>query len=1060
MPTRSLSALCLALLFAGWGWIAAPASAQPDDENAENIVHDPAHFDELDYRMIGPYRGGRSTAVTGIPGGDPDHYLMGAVGGGVWQTTNAGQNWSNISDGYFDVGAIGSVAVSKADPNVVYAGTGSACIRGNVSTGRGIYRSMDGGETWSFIGLPEAGQIGDIKIHPENPDLVYVAALGHPFGKNEQRGVFRSTDGGDTWDKVLFLSDSTGVVDLAMNPNNPREIYASAWRAERKPWTIISGGAPEGGIYKTTDGGDNWDKLGGGLPSKTFGKSAVTVSPAKPNRVWAIVEAKEPEGGVYRSDNRGTTWTRVNRDRDLRQRAYYYIHIEADPQDPNTVYVLNVGLHRSVDGGESFDRMSVPHGDVHDLWINPEDPTTMVVANDGGAQVSHDQGETWSTYYNQPTAEFYSVEVDNQFPYRVYGPQQDNSTISLPSWREGNTTPKEPWMAIGGCETGPISFHPDNPNLIYAGCYGGTITRWNKETGQTRNVMVYPQLQLGQAPKNLRERFQWVSPIVVSPHDPDVVYHASHRIWRSEDGGMSWSQISDDLTTDTPKHQEFGGKPITNEGTGVEVYNTVFSLRVSPHSAQTLWAGTDDGRVWISRDEGGSWSEITPDDMPEQGTVNRIDVSPHEAGKAYMAVYRYRMDDWSPYIFQTTNYGEDWTLLTTGDNGIPADHPTRVVREDPDREGLLYAGTEFGMFVSFDDGAHWQSFQQNLPATPITDLKVHKQDLVVATQGRSFWIMDNLTPLHDLTDAVASADHHLVKPRAAYLVSPSGGWGEYSPEGPPRGAQFHYFFEETPEETVTLEVLNPQGEVIRSFTSDSSAAEEADEPVLPVEAGLNNFSWDMVSKPVDTVDGAIVWGYTGGVKALPGTYELRLSVGDESQTQSFEVRKDPRLTDVTRQDLVAQHDMATTIRDTLNSVYDSIRMLRMVREQVQSTMKYAKEAEMSSDELTAMADSVTQQLTAVEQELIQTNAESFQDVINYPPQLDNQFAYLYGYVAGPNGRPTEGAQTRFDDLNAQWADLRTELQSIMDTELAQFNQMVRDQVGSQPVLVPATSDRR
>ena len=1021
---KTIFSLVAVLVVAG---LFSPHLAQAQSEDDANVLFEPSLMDEMEYRMIGPYRGGRSTAVTGIAG-KPNTYYMGSTGGGVWKTTNAGENWSNISDGFFDVASIGAIDVADADHNVIYVGTGTACIRGNASTGRGMYKSTDGGETWSFIGLPEAGQIGDIQ-------------------------VFRTEDGGDTWEKVLFLSDSTGVVDLSMNPDNPREIYAAAWRGERKPWVMISG--PVGGIYKTTDGGDNWDKLGGGLPTGAVGKAAVSVSPANPDRVWAIIEAEEPNDGIYRSDDGGKTWSHINSSNDLTQRAYYYIHINADPQDENTVYVLNVGFHKSVDGGKSFERIGVPHGDVHDLWVNPTDSEKMVVANDGGGQVSLDGADSWSTMYNQPTAEFYSVSVDNQFPYRVYGPQQDNSTISLPSWHEGAPHPKSNWMEVGGCETGPIAFHPDHPNLIFAGCYGGVIDRWNKDTGQTRNMMVYPQLQLGQAPKNLRERFQWTSPIVVSPHDPSVVYHASHRIWRSDDRGMTWSQISGDLSTDTPAHQEFGGRPITNEGTGVEVYNTVFSLAVSPHEAQTLWAGTDDGRVWITRDEGGSWAEITPDDMPVQGTVSRIDVSTHQPGKAYLAVYRYRMDDWTPYIFRTTDYGESWSLLTDGENGIPSDHPTRVVREDPDREGLLYAGTEFGLFVSFDDGEHWQSLQQNLPVTPITDLKVHRKDLVVATQGRSFWILDDLTPLHQLTQQVAEADVQLLEPRDTYLVDPSGGWGEYWPEGPASGAHIYYTLAETPDTPITLDILNGDGDVVQTFTSDSTAAEENDQEPIATSEGLNRVRWNLREDGVDEVDDAIVWGYTGGVKALPGTYEVRLTTGETTQTQSFAVQKDPRLTDVTQQDLIAQHEMATTIRDTLNQVYDAIRTVRSVREQMHSVAKYASDA--GHEGFTAAADSIAEKLTAVEQELMQTKAESGQDVINYPPQLDNQYAYLYGYVVGPTGRPTPAAETRFEDLNAQWTSLRGRLHTILNEDVAAFNRMVRESTGAQPVLIPASA---
>lgn len=1019
---------------------ADPAPAQQDDPN---VVYDPALFDGLDYRMIGPYRGGRSTTVTGIPQ-KPYTFLMGTTGGGVWITEDAGENWENISDEFFDVGSMGAVQVADSDPNVIYAGTGTADIRGNTSTGRGLYRSLDGGKTWEFMGLREAGQIARILVHPRNPELLYVAALGHPFGTNEERGVFRSSDGGESWEQVLFVSDSTGAVDLAMNPENPREIYASMWRAERKPWVIISG-AEEAGVFKTSDGGDSWEKLENGLPEGPVGKIGLAVSPAEPDRVWALIEAKEPEGGVYRSDDAGESWQRVNRERRLRQRAYYYMHMHPDPQDPNTVYALNTGLYRSTDGGRTFEGISVPHGDVHHLWINPDDPEIMAVANDGGAQVTVNGGESWSTYFNQPTSEFYSVTVDNEFPYNVYGPQQDNSTMRVPSWNDGGTSPKQHWQSVGGCETGPVALHPDHPETIWAGCYGGVIDRTNLETGETRNMMVYPQLQLGQAPKDLRERFQWVSPIVVSPHDPDVVYHASQRIHRTTDGGMTWETISDDLTTDTPEHQEFGGAPITNEGTGVEVYNTVFALTVSPHTPETIWAGTDDGRVHISRDDGGTWQEITPSSMPEQGTVNRIEVSPHQEGEAWMAVYRYRMDDWRPYVFHTEDHGASWELVTDGQNGIPADHPVRVVREDPDREGLLYAGTEFGIFVSFDDGDRWQSLQLDLPATPVTDLKVHRRDLVVATQGRSFWILDDLTPLHQIDDEVAASERWLYQPRDAHRIDVnSGGWNRW-PEGPPEGAVLHYYFADAPEGEVTLEFLDADGEVVRSF---SGTAEEDDDDGgfgggLSVEAGMNRFTWGLTTEGVDDVDDAVTWGYTGGATVVPGTYTARLVAGGDTLTRSFAVRPDPRLDDVTQADYRAQHDLAIAIRDTLNHVYDAIREIRSVREQLEGTAGRAEEAG-HGEGLVARADSIAGALTAVEEELMQTNNESGQDPINYPPQLDNQYAYLLGFVAGPEGRPNEGARVRFDDLNAEWAELRSRLHGILEEDVAAFNQTLEE----------------
>ena len=1080
MRTASRFLAAVASLLLSLPLLAPGAQAQ---EEAPAV--DSTFFKGLEYRMIGPYRGGRSTAVTGYPD-RPHTFLMGTTGGGVWRTDDAGESWENLSDGYFG-GGVGAVDVAEANPSIIYVGTGSACIRGNISTGRGAYKSTDGGRSWTFIGLEDAGQIGDIQIHPDDPDLVYMAALGHPFGHNEERGVYRSTDGGDTWEQVLYVSDSTGAVDLAMNPKNPREIYASMWHGERKPWTIYSG-SPEGGLYKTTDGGDEWKKLKNGLPKGIVGKSAVTVSPANPDRVWAIIEAKEPEGGVYRSDDAGHSWTRVNRERKLRQRAYYYMHIQAHPTDPNTVYALNVGFFKSIDGGQTFEQYEVPHGDVHDLWINPTDPDLMVVADDGGAQVSVNGGEGWSTYYNQPTAEMYSVTVDNQFPYRVYGPQQDNSTISLPSWNSGGISPKQFWFSVGGCETGPIALDPDDPSVIYSGCYGGVINRYNRETEQMRNVMVYPQLQLGQAPRKLKERFQWVSPIAVSPHDPDVVYHASQRLHRSNDGGMNWTVISPDLTTDTPMHQDFGGEPITHEGTGVEVYGTIFALTPSPHRPGTIWVGTDDGRMHVTRNGGGEWTEITPDDLPTGATVNRIEVSPHRPGEAYAAVFRYREDDFTPYIFHTTDYGASWEQLATGENGIPSDYPVRAVREDPERKGLLYAGTEFGMFISFDGGEHWQPFQRNLPVTPVTDLKVHRSDLVVATQGRSYWIMDNVSPLRQFTAATRDAAQHLFRPDPAYRVSPSQGGYDRWPQGPPNGAVIDYYFDDKPDTTVTLEILDDRGQVLRVFSSDSTeikyrervqekawmedesfeakrvkaevANRERYEPQryvyeeegpLPVTEGLNRFVWNLRTPGIETTEGARVWGYTGGLKVPPGRYQVRLTTPGGTETQPLTVRKDPRLTNVSQEDLEEQFRLAYEVGQTLNDVYDAVRMLRSVRAQLKDIATRGAKAGYSEallDDAAALVD----RINATEQQLIQTRAESFQDVINYPPRLDNQIAYLYSVVAGPEGRPTGGARQRWQDLQEEWTEVRARLQRLMEEDVAAFNTAV-EEAGMPPVTV-------
>jgi photosystem II stability/assembly factor-like uncharacterized protein len=1045
---RTLSVLfCAALL----GALFLPTSTQAQSGPA---AVDSSLLKDLDYRMIGPYRGGRVTAVTGIPD-QPSTYFMGSTGGGVWKTTNDGQDWHNISDGEFDVSSIGAIDVATSDPNVIYVGTGSACMRGNIQTGRGLYKSTDGGNSWSFIGLPEAGLIGDLVVHPKDADVAYVAAVGQPFGDNEQRGVFRTTDGGDTWEKVLYVSDSTGVVDIALNPNNPREIYAGLWNGQRTPWTMISG-SEEGGIFKSTDGGDNWTRLQGGLPQGVVGKTSVTVSPADPSRVWALVEAPEPKGGLYRSDDHGQSWTLVNDNRRHQQRAWYYTHIYAHPTDPNTVYSLNTNFYESVDGGKTFESYDVPHGDEHDLWINPEQPNHMVLGNDGGAQVTVDGAETWSTMFNQPTAEMYSVTVDDEFPYRVYGPQQDNSTIRLPSSTEGSIHPKSNWTEVGGCETGPVELHPDRPWLVYSGCYGGHLSRWNERTGQSRNVMVYPQLQLGQKPTTLRERFQWNSPIVLSPHDPDVLYHASHRIWRSTDRGMSWTRISGDLTTDTEAHQDYAGEPITKDNTGVEIFNTVFSLRVSPHSAETLWAGTDDGRVWLSQDDGSNWNEITPDALPQYGTVQRIEVSPHDPGTAYIAVHRYRLDDWQPYVFRTTDYGDSWTRIATGNRGIASDSPTWVVREDPEREGLLYAGTEFGLYVSFDDGQNWQSLQQDLPVTRVPDLKVKDDDLVVATHGRSFWVLDDLGPLRQMTDGVVQQEMHLFNPAPAHLVSSDGSEAHHEdrePAADPGGATIDYTFANAPDTTVTLEIVASDGSVVRSYTSDSSAAREDGDPVLPAEAGHNRFHWSLRADGVEDVDDAIVWGFTGGPKVTPGTYTVRLATAtSEPITETVEVRMDPRVEDVTQADLQAQYDLATAVRDSTTAVYDAIRTIRSVREQVHSVAEHAAEA--GHDGLTARADSIGEELTSIEQELMQTKNESPQDPLNFPPRLDNQYAYLYGYVAGPDGPPTEGARTRFEDLNEEWRALRDRLQTVLETDLSEFNDQVRSLDG-QPVFPPS-----
>jgi photosystem II stability/assembly factor-like uncharacterized protein len=1052
-----------------------PLTAQEGESN--QTVH-PDLLEAFEYRSVGPFRGGRVTAV----GGFTDHrfaYVMGTTGGGVWSTEDAGETWINLTDDFLDVGSIGAVEVAPGDPNVIWVGTGSAGIRGNVSIGRGVWRSTDRGKTWIFRGLRQAGLIGKIAVDPRDPDVAFVAALGNPFGKNDERGVFRTIDGGESWERVLFVADSVGAVDLAMNPRNPRILYAGMWRAERKPWTLIDA-SEDGGVWRSVDGGDTWTELtdpsqDNGLPSEGLvGRIGLAVSPADPERVWALVNAPDPHGGIYRSDDGGDEWTKINRDRRFRQRHWYYSHLIADPVDRNTVYVLNTGMYRSIDAGRSWERIGVPHGDVHALWIHPDNPHAMVVGNDGGAQVSLTGGRTWSTMHNQPTAELYRVEVDHQWPYRLYGAQQDNSTISVSSALPGDLTPEQDWFSVGGAESGHISVHPhpDSAHIVWAGNYIGQIDRSDLSSGLSRNMILYPQMGDGVAPRDARYRFQWNAPILVSRHDPGVVYHASQFVHRTTDGGMSWETISPDLTTDNPEQQGLPGGPLQHDHTGVEVYNTVFVLAESPHDADELWAGTDDGRVHVTRDGGGNWTEITPRGMPLQGTVNSIDLSPRRPGRALTAIYRYRDDDFRPYVFLTEDWGSSWRPLTDGRNGIPEDHPVRVVREDPDREGLLYAGTEFGMFASFDNGAHWQSLQLNLPPTPITDLKVHRQDLVVATQGRSFWILDDLTPLHELSAEVLGRSLHVFQPRDATLARLRGYRGDRAPENPPTGAGLYFWLGEGVLGQVEIEVLDDDGMVLRRFQGkidqdgDSGAgpdggldiasgpdvqdaAEDAnlEEEDLEVSVGMNRFLWDLRYPGPDVIEGAqFSLAYTGGAAAPPGAYTLRVSAetagGAVTQSVGLALDTDPRVTDVTAEDLEAQFTLTMQVRDRLTQVHDAVRDIRSVREQTAALVTRAEETEQDPAlvrDLRERTRAMNERLKEIEEALIQTRSETGQDPINFPPMLDDQLAYLYSHVTNSYGRPTQGARRRFQDLVAETQPLLDGLDAVLEEDVAAFN---------------------
>lgn len=1011
-----------------------PSSAQRGAGEQRTAAYDPTLFESLRYRMIGPYRGGRCTAVAGIPG-QPLTFLMGTTGGGVWKTEDAGIRWTNISDGFIPVGSIGAIEVAPTDPNIIYVGTGSAAPRGNVSPGRGLYKSDDGGHTWKPAGLEQCGQIGKIQIHPRNPEMLYVAALGNIFGPSSERGVYRSEDGGETWKKVLFVNDSTGIIDLVMDPNNPRVLYAGAWQTERKPWTLIDGG-PGGGVFKSTDGGDSWERLQGGLPVGVVGRVGIAISPQNSRRVWVIQEALDEEkGGLYMSENGGKNWQRINRKHEYRQRAWYYSRIFADPQQEHTLYLLNTGFYKSLNDGRNFERIAVPHGDNHNLWINPNDPGIMIQSNDGGANISFNGGKSWSSQHNQPTAEIYRVTVDQQFPYRVYGAQQDNTTISVPSRGIGKLDPLQDWLSVGGGESGHIAVHPENPDIIYAGNYIGIMTRMDRGSGHIRSVEVYPELNDGIAPRHLKYRFQWNAPIFISQHNPEVIYYASNYVHRSTDEGQSWEVISPDLTTDKQEYlASIPGGPIQHDNTGVELYCTIFALEESPLQEGLLWAGSDDGLIHISRDGGANWQNITPPDMPREGTVNSIDPSPHQPGKATVAVYRYRDNDFRPYIFQTEDYGKSWQKRT---GGIPEDHFVRVVREDPERPGLLYAGTEYGMFVSFDDGRQWQPFQRNLPATPVTDLKVHQNDLVVATQGRSFWIMDDLTPLHQLQKSTARAQAHLYRPDTAYRTQVSGYRGDNSPENRPEGALIHYYLAEEADSLV-LEIIDSSGELVRRVNSREHAEE------LPGSRGAHRFVWNLNYPEPQLLDGAIMsLSYTGGPKAPPGDYTLRLKLADSEMSQPLHIAKDPRWQH-SDAELQAQFELARAVRDSLTAVHELIDEIRNLKEQAGSIVERGAGARYA-ERIRQPCRELISKLSCLEKELIQTRNESSQDPINYPVKLDNQFAYLYSVVHAQDARPSGGCYTRFEDLKQKWADKRREYREILDRELKDFERTMEEE---------------
>ncbi len=1029
----------LPALFATVLLVAAMHANAQDGTNGDSSVPMPEKlFDTMKWRQIGPFRGGRSGTCTGVIG-DRNTYYFGACGGGVWKTTDAGRRWHNVSDKFFG-GSIGAVAVSDSDPNVVYVGGGEVTVRGNVSSGDGMWKSTDAGKTWKSIGLNDSRHIARIRIHPNNPDLVYAAVMGHLSGPNDERGVFRSKDGGTTWKRILFANKHAGAVDLVMDPANARILYASTWRIIRKPHTLESGG--EGSdLWKSTDSGDTWKKLTGekkGLPKGTTGIIGVTISPVRHERVWAIIENKD--GGLFRSEDGGENWTRVSEDRNLRQRAWYYSRVYADTKDVDTVYVLNVSFHRSKDGGKSFTTIRVPHGDNHDLWIDPSDSSRMIEANDGGANVSFDAGRTWSAQNNQPTAQFYRVTTDNHFPYRIYGAQQDNSTVRIASRSNRGSIGERNWESTAGGESGHIAPHPLNPDVVYGGSYGGYLSRRNHRTGENRNVSVWPDNPLGWGGKDLKHRFQWNFPIFFSPHDPKVLYCASQHLCRSTNEGQSWTVISGDLTTNDKSRQEPSGGPITKDNTGVEIYCTIFAARESHLEKGLIWCGSDDGLVHVSRDDGKTWKNVTPKGLPKWMQINELEVHPTHKGGLYLAGTRYKEDDFAPYLYKTTDYGQSWTKIV---DGIAPSHFTRVVRADPVRAGLLYAGTERGVYISFDDGKRWQTLKLGLPIVPITDLAVKEDDLIAATQGRSFWVLDNLDHVRQLNPSVAFFDEHLFTPEETYRMGGGGRFGRRgggtTGQNPASGVVIRFLLGKKvidDKKTVKLELFESSGNLIRSYTSTAKKNDEK----LTVKAGMNRFEWNRMYPGATRVQGMILWGaYLNGPSAVPGKYTVKLTIGDKTQERPFTIRKDPR-TEGTQTDIEAQFAFVSKIRDKLTETHEAILRIRSIRGQINAVVKSVDKDE-STKPLRTMGKDINSTVTEIEEALYQTKSKSSQDPLNFPIRLNNKLGVVAGTAARGDYRPTDGAMAVAKEITAKIDTQLNMLRDLEGNELKAFNDL-------------------
>ena len=1014
-------------------------------------------FDGLKARNIGPWRGGRVIAVVGTAS-NPYVYYMGATGG-LWKTTNAGTDWINVSDDYFKTGPVGAIDVAPSDPNLVIAGMGESPFRGIMSAqGDGVYKSTDAGLTWSHMGLEDSRQIGSIKFHPTNPDIIWVAVLGGAWAPSEGRGIYKSVDGGMNWKLVLATANkTTGAVDLKYDLSNPRILYATLWDYQRQAWEIRSGG-PGGGLYKSVDAGETWEKLDSKDLPENIGKAGIAPSPAKPGRVWAIIEAEGDEAGLYRTDDGGETWTQINDSNTvIRARSWYYMHIYADPVDEDMLFILNQRFSKSIDSGKSFTRVKVPHGDVHDLWINPKNPKWIINGNDGGANVSFDGMATWSTQNNQPTAQFYRVNTDNLVPYNVYGAQQDNSTIAISSRGYDGSIGREDYEVLGGCENATLAFDPNNPRYIYGGCYLGMIQEYDRQTHTRRSVKAYEEFGLGQEPKDIKYRANWNAPILVSQHDPKVIYHAAQVVLRSNDRGYNWTEISPDLTRNETDKQGKMGRPYTNEN--IEVYNTIFALTESHHDKAVLWAGSDDGLIHITRDGGASWNEVTPNGI-DRAMVNLIEVSPHDPATAYAAVHKSKTGDDRPYIYLTTNYGKIWRSIV---KGIPANEYVRVVREDPVRPGLLYAGTERGLHVSFDQGKNWQSLQLKIPAIPITDLKIQGNDLVMSTQGRAFWIVDDITPLRQYEESQQQTSLHLYTPGIAYRMANGDGnrTPEYTSPNPPNGAVFYYNLDEEldlEEEKLTVEILNSKGDVLRTLSTDEKTGKEGGKGEkgynLPAEKGINRGVWDLRTDSTTDVPGLFQLGAPeegGGIPGYtlaPGNYTLRLSHGDNIQEQPLELRWDPNFT-FEQATIAAQQEQSRKVFEMLDELYRSVLTFQTIKTQAESRVKIAENVDEMQDTFAA-AEALIETIETWEAQLINQKRTRDQ-ALNHDPRLSFHLSFLLSSTNAAMHGLTQGLRDRYQDLESKWQKAMADRDRLLAEDITAFNNTVKAAILVPPI---------